>query len=401
MQNIVKFVKGLEGTWLMVGIFLLLAIISYFIVRILLAKILHPILKRTKASWDDLLIEHKALRPFCFIPAVIILYQSARYLPAGTGFVQQLALAWTLILSILVCSRLLDVFHAVYETYPVSKRRPIKGYLQLAKIFLYGVGSIIAICVLLNKSPWGVLSGLGALTAVFMLVFKDTILSLVAGIQVVANDMVRKGDWIEILGSDISGNVEELALHTVKIRNFDKTISNVPIATLINQPFKNWRWMSEAGGRRIKRALFIDQSSIFFMTEETLNHLLNIEILAPYIVRCKEKIDKENAQNKADRDKSLLNGQGMTNIGLFRAYTLEYLNHHPNIHKQGMTLMVRQLPPESGKGLPLEIYCFSNNTDWVAYEQIQSDIMDHLLAALPEFGLRAYQRNALADDRTK
>lgn len=384
---------------ILAGAFLAAALASAAAMRLWVVRLAHAVFRRTKSTFDDKLIEHRVLEALVWLPAVVILYQGAEYLGDFSDVAQRALSAWALVLVLLLAARLLDAAHAVYEAHPVSRRRPLKGYLQLVKLFLYILGGVLAVCLLLDTSPWGVLSGLGALTAVLMLVFKDTILSVVASVQIVANDLVRRGDWIEMPSAGVDGDVEDIALHTVKVRNFDKTIVAVPTARLISDPFRNWRGMSEAGGRRVKRAVFIDQSSVRFLDEAAVRDLEErLDLLAPYIRERRAEIEAHNAAHGFDRAKSPLNGRGMTNLGLFRAYVEAYLRAHPRV-RGDFTLMVRHLPPDSAKGLPLEIYCFTDTTDWTAYESIQADILDHVLASMPAFGLRAYQRNALADER--
>jgi len=380
------------------GLVLGLALTAWLVVRLWIVRLLHAFVRRTKGQWDDKLAEHKVLRLLAWLPPVLILYQGSEYLPAHAELVQRVLTAWILVLGMLLVSRTLDALHAEYETRPVSARRPLKGYLQLFKLFLYLAGGIVAVCALLDVSPWGVLSGLGALTAVLMLVFKDTILSVVASVQLTANDLVRKGDWIEMPSAGVDGDVEDIALHTVKVRNFDKTIVALPTSRLITDPFRNWRGMTEAGARRIKRALLIDQSSVRFLADDEIARFEDMELLAPYVRERREEIAAYNAEHGFDRGKSPVNGRGMTNLGTFRAYVRAYLLAHPRV-RNDMTMLVRHLPPEADQGLPLEVYCFADTTNWGAYEDIQADLLDHLLAAMPEFGLRAYQRNALADQR--
>ncbi|MBU1002082.1 MAG: mechanosensitive ion channel family protein [Proteobacteria bacterium] len=375
-----------------------LAMVTYAVMRVWVLKLVQAFIRRTKSEWDDKFMEHRVLHLLAWFPAVLVLYRGAEYLSAYQDVVQRVLGAWVFVLVMLLISRLLDALLAVYETYPVSDRRPMKGYLQMFKLFLFLVGGIVAVCLLLDTSPWGVLSGLGALTAVLLLIFKDTILSLVASVQISANDLVRKGDWIEMPSAGVDGDVEDIALHTVKIRNFDKTIVALPTSRLITDPFRNWRGMSEAGARRMKRAVNIDQSSVRFATEDEVMQYEAVDLLAPYIRVRREEIAAHNEQHGVDRGKSLINGRGMTNLGLFRAYVRAYLLAHPKV-RVDLTLLVRHLSPDASKGLPLEIYCFTKTTDWGAYEDIQADILDHVLAAMPEFGLRAYQRNALADGR--
>lgn len=385
---------------ILAGALLLAALLSVAVMRMWVLRAVHAVARRTRSRLDDQLVEHKVLNLLAWLPAVLILHQGVQYLGDYQDLARRVLEAWALVLVLLFATRSLDAANAVYETHPVSRRRPLKGYMQLVKLFAYIVGCVVAVCLLLDTSPWGFLSGLGALTAVLMLIFKDTILSVVASVQIVANDLVRRGDWIEMPSAGVDGDVEDIALHTVKVRNFDKTIVALPTSRLISDPFRNWRGMSESGGRRIKRAVWIDQTSVRFLTDEEIEGLEAVDILAPYLAERRAEIEAHNAARGADRAKSPVNGRAMTNLGTFRAYVEAYLEAHPHVRGDFMR-MVRQLPPDSAKGLPLEIYCFTDTTDWKTYEGIQADIFDHVLAAMPEFGLRAYQRNALEDGRAQ
>lgn len=302
--------------------------------------------------------------------------------------IQNVANAFIILTVALAISALLNFFDALYCHQRRSKFRPIKGLIQIAKIVLFSVAFILMLATLLDRSPLILLSGLGAMAAVLLLVFQDTLLSLVAGIQISSTDMVRVGDWIEIPSLGADGDVTEIALHTVKVRNFDNTVTTVPIRKLVTDPVKNWRGMQESGGRRIKRPLYIDQSSIAFLTEKEIKHLLQYRQIRSYIKDKQQEIAEWNS--KLNADKTIIgNIRKLTNVGTFRAYVEAYINNHPRIH-EGMTRMVRQLSP-GAQGLPLEIYCFTNTTVWSDYEAIQSDIFDHLYSIMPDFGLRVFQ----------
>lgn len=283
----------------------------------------------------------------------------------------------------------LDYANELYSRRPESRSRPIKGYVQVVKIAIYFGAAILMIAVLIEQSPLLLLSGLGAMAAVLMLVFKDTILSLVASVQLSSNDMLRVGDWIEMPGMNADGDVVDIALHTVKIRNFDKTITTIPTHRLIADSFRNWRGMNESGGRRIKRALVVDQNSIRFLDEKETDDLKRFRLLDDYLARKQEEIAEWN-RHELSSDCDTINARRITNIGTLRAYVIAYLKSHPRIAGAGFTLMVRQLPP-GPQGLPLEIYCFTDTVEWPQYEAIQADIFDHMLAILPEFGLRIFQ----------
>lgn len=296
----------------------------------------------------------------------------------------------------LALGALLDIVNMVYQRRADAHVHPIKGYLQVVKIVIYAVATILIIATLIDRSPLILLSGLGAMAAVLLLIFQDTILSLVASVQISSNDIIRVGDWIEMPQLNADGDVIDIALHTVKVQNWDKTISNIPTKRFISDSFKNWRGMQESGGRRVKRSLFIDQQSVHFLSEDECERLHRFNLLDEYLTEKRREIDAWNA-NLEKRGKEPVNTRRITNIGSFRAYVERYLRSHGGIH-QAMTLMVRQLSP-TADGLPLEIYCFTNTVAWTQYEAIQSDIFDHLLAILPEFGLRVFQHPSGSDMR--
>ena len=272
----------------------------------------------------------------------------------------------------------LDYANELYARRPEARSRPIKGYIQVVKIAMFCGAAILMIAVLIEQSP------------LLLLVFKDTILSLVASVQLTSNDMLRVGDWIEMPSMDADGDVIDIALHTVKVQNFDKTITTIPTHKLIADSFRNWRGMSDSGGRRIKRALVLDQNSVRFLGEDEVAGLKRFRLLEKYLERKQDEIAEWNRHELAS-DSDAINARRITNIGTLRAYVIAYLQSHPRIADEGFTLMVRQLPP-SPQGLPLEIYCFANTIDWAEYEAIQADIFDHMLAILPEFGLRVFQQ---------
>ena len=284
--------------------------------------------------------------------------------------------------------RALTYANELYERLPTSKNRPIKGFVQVAKILVLCGAAIIIISILIDESPLLLLSGLGAITAVLLLVFKDTILSLVASVQLTTNDMLRVGDWISMPSMGADGDVIDISLHTVKIQNFDKTIVTVPTHRLVSDSYANWRGMAEAGGRRIKRSIGLDQNSIRFLSDDEVLDLKKFKVLEPYLAAKRDEIAAWNAK-ELDGETAPVNARRFTNIGVFRAYILAYLQWHGRID-DNFTLLVRQLAP-GPQGLPIELYCFTNTTIWHEYEGIQSDIFDHLMAILPEFGLRVFQ----------
>ncbi|AMK26196.1 MULTISPECIES: mechanosensitive ion channel family protein [Sphingobium] len=315
------------------------------------------------------------------------------HLPEGaSAFVRSLCTAFIILTIAIAVSGGLALLNDLYQRRPNAANRPIKGYVQLGKLLVYGAAAILIIAALMNQSPLLLLSGLGAMAAVLMLVFKDTILSLVASVQIGSNDMVRVGDWIEMPQLSANGDVIDIALHTVKIQNFDKTITTVPTHRLISESFRNWRGMSESGGRRIMRSVMIDQNSVRFLDEDDVKKMARFLVLRPYLETKRQEIDRWNREHGAD---DLVNGRRLTNVGTFRAYVLAYLQSRRDI-AQDKTLLVRQLAP-SENGLPLEIYAFATSTVWAEYEGIQADIFDHLIAILPDFGLQLFQRPTGAD----
>ncbi|MEL6708360.1 MAG: mechanosensitive ion channel domain-containing protein [Pseudomonadota bacterium] len=311
-----------------------------------------------------------------------------------TALVTHAAQALIVVSVAMAIVRGLTYANELYERLPTSKNRPIKGFLQVAKILVLCGAAIIVISVLIDESPLLLLSGLGAITAVLLLVFKDTILSLVASIQLTTNDMLRVGDWITMPSMGADGDVIDISLHTVKIQNFDKTIVTVPTHRLVSDSYANWRGMAESGGRRIKRSIAIDQNSIRFLNDAEVVDLKKFKVLTPYLEAKREEIAEWNTR-ELEGEASPVNARRFTNIGVLRAYILAYLQWHSSID-ENFTLLVRQLAP-GPQGLPIELYCFTNTTTWAVYEDIQADIFDHMMAILPEFGLRAFQEPSGSD----
>jgi len=367
--------------------------------------------RATPYTWDDRIIERKALsRLATAIPAVLIYYgvgpaldltplqiaaaESTTALAAL--LIQRVCASVVVISAALAANALLMAANDIYsDSYSESKNRPIKGYLQVVGLAFWIAAAIVVVSILADRSPVVFLSGLGALTAVLMLVFRDTILSLVASLQIMSNDMIRIGDWIEMPQANTDGDVIDIALHTVKIQNWDKTISTIPTHRFISESFKNWRGMSEAGGRRIKRALHLDLSTVRFLTEEEIERLGRYERLREYMGAKRAELEAQPGVMGPAREGVIPEVRRLTNAGTFRAYVFEYLKAHPLIHDD-LTLMVRQLA-STPKGLPIEIYCFTTDTNWSTYEGIQGDIFDHLIAILPEFGLQLFQEPAGSD----
>ena len=382
-----------------VGVLSLASWLGYLATRGIVLRIILKLVKRTRATWDDQLIESKMLDKLSYITPAWIVYAGVGFVPALpqllVQIVGQVALA-TMALSLgLAVSALLTAANAIYEQdYPDAKAKPIKGYVQILQIGVFVVLAIIVTAILLDQDFTVFLGGVGAMSAVLLLVFRDTILSLVASLQIASNDMIRVGDWVEMPQFNADGDVIDLALHTVKIQNWDKTITTIPTHKFIEGSFRNWRGMQNSGGRRIKRAIFIDLNSVKFLTDKEIGHLSKYEFLQGYMAEKNEELSSQNAQ-KSDETSVIPDLRRLTNIGTFRAYILHYLRENAQIH-QDMTLLVRQLAPGS-QGLPLEIYCFASDTQWAVYEDIQSDIFDHLIAILPEFELRVFQEPSGSD----
>ena len=316
--------------------------------------------------------------------------------PAVVAFVHGACQAWVVLTLALAFSHALDALNDLYERRPDARHKPIKGYVQVAKIAVFILAGLSIIATLAGVRMLHLVTGLGAATAVVMLVFQDTILSFVASVQISSDGRVRVGDWIEMPSQNADGDVTDIALHTVTVQNWDKTVTTIPTRKLISESFKNWRGMTESGGRRIKRALHLDQASVRFLEPSERDALRRFTLLRDYLDTKERELADWNAGLGADGELPV-NARRITNLGTFRAYVEHYLRHHPQVHRD-LTLLVRQLQP-GPTGLPLEIYCFTNDTRWAVYEGIQSDIFDHLLAILPEFGLRVFQEPAGADFR--
>lgn len=355
----------------------------------ILVKIVSLAVRRSTNDWDDLLLKQKFFdRLSHLIPALIIYYLSNLTGPWQIAL-QKLSVIYMLTAGLATFSAFLNAVNSIYLKFKISSHKPIKGYLQVIKIIAFAFVIILMIATSINRDPLVLLGGLGAMTAVLLLIFKDTILGLIAGIQLSMNDMVRIGDWVEMPQYGADGDVIDISLHTVKIQNWDKTISSIPAYAFISGSFKNWRGMTDSGGRRIKRAVSLDMNSVGFCTPELLKRFEKFHLLKEYIKDKQAETAEYNQRNNYDSSE-LLNGRNLTNIGTFRAYLVAYLKNHPKIDKN-MTFLVRQLSPGEF-GLPIEIYVFSNDQDWVNYEGIMSDIFDHILAVIPKVDLRIFQR---------
>lgn len=393
-ENLAVFLR----TLIIVSVVILLSWIAYMAARFIIKKVVTTIIRKTKFKWDDIFLDmHVFSRLSHFAPAVVIWLMAgwafADY-PGWMAFVKELTYLYMIIAGTMFVNTFIDAWHAIYLELPISNHRQIKGYIQLAKIFVVIVAVLIVISVIFNQEIKTLLTGLGAMAAVLILVFKDTILSLVASVQLSANKMVKVGDWINLPSRGTDGTVIDISLNTIKIQNWDKTITTVPTYSLVQESFHNYIGMEESGGRRIKRAIYIDMNSIRFLDADMKERLKKVHHLKEYMHKKELELEKYNAEQNID-DNSIVNGRRLTNIGTFRAYVESYLHQHPKIHND-MTFLVRQLPL-SEKGLPIEIYVFSNDQEWANYEAIQADIFDHLLAVIPEFGLKIFQ-NPTGDD---
>ena len=380
---------------------LLVALLATLAVRRLLVRLIHHILRRNRFHWDDALVSnHVFTRLSWLVPALIFHFSQNLLAPAGSPaaeIIRRLISAGFVLITAWVATGILAAINDIYKTLHGNSGKTIRGYIDAARIIVFILGLIFLIAILADRSPWGLLSLMGGLTAMTMLVFRDTILGFIAAVKLTSTDMVRVGDWIEMPAYDADGEVIEISIHAVRVRNWDKTITTIPTYGLISKSFKNWRGMSESGGRRIKRALYLDMTSIRFLGEAELEELAGIELLTDYIRTRQEEIARYNQQHHVDTAIAV-NGRRQTNVGIFRAYVVQYLKHNPHIH-QNMTFLVRQLEP-GPTGLPLQIYVFSRDQAWARYEAIQADIFDHLIAALPQFDLHIYQQPSSHDLKT-
>lgn len=375
---------------------LAVAFLTYFITRHYLLWVIAQMARRTKTTIDDIIIKHKVLKRLSLLAPVLIIYSFAGLFGDYQEDVERamvVFIAGTLIYSL---GALLNALEEILRGLKFTENIPLHNYVHLARTFLYIVGTIMLISIWTGKSPGLMLTGLGALMAVVLLIFKDTILSLVASVQISTKDLLREGDWLEMPAYGADGDVIEISLHTVRVRNWDKTFTAIPTYKLLEESFKNWRGMQESGGRRIKRSLHIDVSSIKFVDDEMLERFRKFQLIAGYIDGKLKDIKKYNREHKFDTDQ-LINGRRLTNIGTFRAYIEAYLKNHPQVHKD-MTFLVRQLEP-CPEGVPIQVYIFTTTTVWAEYEGIQSDIFDHLLAVAQLFDLKLYQHPAGADFR--
>ncbi|MGC6427549.1 MAG: mechanosensitive ion channel family protein [Akkermansiaceae bacterium] len=388
--------ESLSGVLTLFILFLCVIAVSaliYLVFRPLILRVVNRLISKSKTSWDDQLMGHGVFRWLThLLPGVFIflvtpgLFESA---PVLQKVLRTASALYLLISCYLVFDSIVNALQAIYARTPSGRKINLTTFAQVAKLLVALVVIILSLAVILGKSPLVLLGGLGVFASVLMLVFKDVILGFIAGIQLATNRMLAVDDWLEMPSHQADGNVELIGLTTVKVRNWDKTVTTIPTYALISQPFKNWRGMSESSGRRIKRSFLIDTNSITLCDEQMLARFRDIEHISGYLDAKEKEIQDANSKLDQSRLKNRVNGRRLTNIGTFRAYIERYLKTHPEIN-QDMTLLVRQLGG-TGRGIPIEIYCFSSNKDWVAYEGIQSDIFDHLHAVAPEFGLQIFQ----------
>lgn len=363
--------------------------LAYFISKKYIINALKNVVIKTQSTWSEILFREKVFHYILYLVPAPIFYLSSFLFPYLQSKIEKIILIYISIILILLIEKVLSVSLVIYNTYEeIARKRPIKAFIQSAKILVYLIGFVVILSLIFNKSIMAFLSGLGALTAVLMIVFKDSLLSFKAGLQLIYNDMLRIGDWVEITKFGADGDVIEISLDTIKVRNWDKTITFIPTYKLMEDSFKNWRGMTETGARRICRSIIIDQFSIKFLSHEDIERFKKIDLISKYMKEKEEEVNKFNTDNNIDLLEPV-NGKKLTNIGTFRRYALNYLKRHPNIN-QDLHLLVRQMSPTS-EGIPLEIYAFSNFTTLTEYEELQSDIFDHLLAVMPLFDLKVYQ----------
>ncbi|TAM58037.1 MAG: mechanosensitive ion channel family protein [Rhodanobacter sp.] len=390
------WMHALTGTLVL----LVVAWLAGTLTRLVLLRIMRGIVRRTAWHWDDALFQYGVFHWLARLVPALVLQFGIQLVPGvpdrAERLIGNIAMALMVFFVVMAISAALSALEVLYRATPAGGQRPIKGLLQLVKLVLFIVGALLIIGTVTDKRVGLLLSGLGAMSAVLILVFKDTILGFVAGMQLSSNDMLRVGDWISMPGAGADGDVIDITLYTVKVRNFDRTIVTVPTWKLIAESYQNWRGMTESGGRRIKRALYLDAAGVHFLGEDELARLSQFRLLADYLGRKHSELDKWNRQ-LGEAGEQPFNRRRLTNLGTFRAYVNAYLHQHPKIHRQ-MTCMARQLA-SGPNGIPLELYCFTATTAWDEYENIQGDIFDHLIALLPEFGLALYQQPSGQDVR--
>ena len=389
---------GFLATAILAALSIIVSIMANFVAKRFVLKGLAHIVGRTEAKWDDIFLKRNVFAKLSHLAPAVMLYVMLPLALEGyerlTALATSVVVIYMIIIGILVIDSFLNAVLDIYQTREVLKEIPIKSFIQTLKVVIYFIAIIFIISVVLNKTPLYFFSSLGALTAILLLIFKDAILGFVAGIQLAANTMVANGDWIEMPKYGADGDVLEVALTTVKVQNWDKTVTTIPTYALISESFKNWRGMQLSGGRRIKRSIYIDINTIRFCTEEMIERFSRIRYVTDYMDKKKKELAEYNAKHQLD-DSAPANKRQLTNIGTFRAYVTFYLKNHPIINQE-MTFLIRHLAPTEN-GLPIEIYVFCKDKVWSNYEAIQSDIFDHILAIVPEFDLKIFQSPAGSD----
>ena len=412
MEKITGIIKEILQSWgfneswtddltstIILVIILAIAFLGDAICKHVILTTVTRLVKKTKATWDDVVFDRKVMIYLSHLVAPIILYILLPLAISNAGlltFILRICMIYIIAVFLKFISALLSALYHVYSEREQFRDRPLKGLLQTVQVILFFIGGIIIVSILIDKSPMVLLTGLGASAAVLMLVFKDSIMGFVSGIQLSANNMLKVGDWIEMPKYGADGTVIEVTLNTVKVRNWDNTITTIPPYALVSDSFQNWRGMQESGGRRIKRSIRIDMNSVKFCTPEMLAKYRKIQLLKDYVDETEKVVEEYNKEHHIDNS-VLVNGRRQTNLGVFRAYLTNYLKNLPTVN-QDLTCMVRQLQPTE-TGIPLELYFFSANKVWVAYEGIQADVFDHVLAIIPEFDLHVFQNPTGEDFR--
>ena len=385
------------------ALILAVAFLADALCRKILLKVVAQLVKKTKATWDDIVFDRKVMVHLSRMvaPVIIYLFVPLAFVEVGSSamdFIRRICLIYIIITFLSFVNSFLKAVYRVYSEKEQFRDRPLKGMLQTMQVILWLVGGIVVVGELIGRDPLSLLAGLGASAAILMLVFKDSIMGFVSGVQLSANDMLKVGDWIEMPKYGANGTVIEVTLNTVKVRNWDNTITTIPPYLLVSDSFQNWRGMRESGGRRVKRSINIDMTSIRFCTPEMLERYKRIDLLKDYIARTQQRVEEYNRQHDIPSGEDKINGLHQTNIGVFRNYLNLYLKQNERVN-HNMMVLVRQLQPTE-QGLPMELYFFTDTVDWVPYEGIQADVFDHVLAVIPEFDLRVFQNPSGNDLRT-
>jgi miniconductance mechanosensitive channel len=392
-ENLVIFIENITIIVITVG----LAFLADFVVKKIIVVAITRLVRRSKNDWDDVFVERKVFNRLAHLAPALVVYYALQYIfdaPRLVQFLENLTQAYMVVVVLLVIDAVLNAAHEIFRRLPISEGRNIKGFVQVVKIIFYFIAVILIISIFSGEAPKTLMASLGAMAAVLILVFRDTILGFVASIQLSANKMVKVGDWISMPKYNADGDVIDISLNTVKVQNWDKTIATIPTYALVSESFNNWKGMEESGGRRIKRSINIDMKSVKFLDGEQIEKFRKFYLLQDYINKKEKEIARYNKSLNLD-DSIVTNGRRMTNLGTFRVYLENYLHNHPKIHQE-LTFLVRHLQPTE-TGIPLEIYVFSKEQAWANYEALQADIFDHVLAIMPEFGLRVFQ-NPTGDD---